>query len=62
VSIIGIGAAPFVVGVFSDALSPRFGSAIALQYALALAIPLALVAAVCYWLAGRNFKEAVAAN
>jgi len=62
VSIIGIGAAPFVVGVFSDALSPRFGSAIALQYALALTIPFALGGAVFYWLATRTFKEAVAAN
>ena len=62
VSIIGIGAAPFVVGMFSDALSPRFGSAAALQYALALTIPFALVGAVCYWLAVRTFKEAVAAN
>jgi len=62
VSIIGIGAAPLVVGMLSDALSPRFGSAVALQYALALAIPFALVAAVCYGLATRTFKEAVAAN
>jgi len=62
VSIIGIGAAPLVVGMLSDALTPRFGSAVALQYALALAIPFALVAAVCYGLATRTFKEAVAAN
>jgi predicted MFS family arabinose efflux permease len=61
-SIIGIGAAPFIVGVFSDALSPRLGGAVALQYALALTIPLSLVGAVCYWLAAKTFKETVAAN
>jgi len=61
-SIIGIGAAPFIVGVLSDWLSPRLGGATALQYALALTIPLAMAGAACYWLASRNFNEAVAAN
>jgi MFS family permease len=61
-SLIGIGAAPFIVGVLSDLMSPSFGGAVALQYALAFTIPCGLLGAFCIWRASQTFKAAVEAN
>lgn len=48
-SLIGIGIAPLLVGVLSDALLERAGTAIALQYSLAFCMPVLLVAALLFY-------------
>ncbi len=53
INIIGLGLGPWLVGVLSDLLEPRFGHE-SLRYALIITAVLNLLAAIHYWLASKT--------
>lgn len=55
INIIGLGLGPWVVGVMSDLLEPRFGTE-SLRYALVITAVLNAVAALHYWIASKTLE------
>ena len=49
-SVIGVGGGPLLVGILSDYFAPTYGSAVGLQYALAIAVAVTLWGVVHYFL------------
>jgi hypothetical protein len=58
-NIVGFGLGPLLVGAFSDALTPSFGSD-ALRWALLSTVTTWIVSAGMYWLAGRHLRADLA--
>lgn len=61
-SLIGIGLAPLVVGIVSDALSPTAGTAIALQYSLAVCLPVLVLSSWLFYSTAAGLRHQVAAS
>jgi len=59
-SLIGLGLAPFLVGMLSDYFTPEMGPAVALQTALAIAVFAGLVVSALLFLAHRAFGKSIA--
>ena len=55
-SMIGVGAAPFVVGLTSDLLSNQFGEE-SLRYALMIGSVVVLIASYCFFASAKYFKN-----
>ncbi|USI26452.1 spinster family MFS transporter [Alteromonas macleodii] len=55
-SMIGVGAAPFVVGLISDLLSNQFGEE-SLRYALMIGSVVILIASYCFFASAKYFKK-----
>ena len=53
---IGVGAAPFVVGLTSDLLSNQFGEE-SLRYALMIGSVVVLIASYCFFASAKYFKN-----
>lgn len=53
-SLIGIGIAPLLVGMLSDALQPTAGTAIALQYSLAACMPVLVISSFLFYSAAQG--------
>jgi MFS family permease len=60
VSLTGIGLAPLLIGLLSDALTPTYGQH-ALRYALLIGLSACVVTAALHWKVGRLLKSAGAA-
>lgn len=56
-SLIGIGSAPLIVGMLSDAYSAHYGSVVALQRALSMAVSVAVIGFLFLLFANRAFGE-----
>jgi predicted MFS family arabinose efflux permease len=60
-SVIGIGLAPLLVGVVSDALGSARSDAISLQYSLAFCLPVLVLASALFWSTAADIRGRLAA-